>query len=112
MSFKCINCDQSEGGGLCRQCLEEALENLKINLSVSPFLYDVEHELDKARHHHKPIHSLHEGYAVILEELEEVKAEIFKKSPSRAAVYHELLQTAAMCQRTAEDVLSPIKGGE
>ena len=38
------------------------------------FFSDVMDELRKARENHKPMHSLHEGYAVILEEVDECVA--------------------------------------
>jgi hypothetical protein len=72
---------------------------------ASPFLLAVQSEVNRARGIHAPIHSPHEGYAVILEELDEAKAEIFHNPPDFAAIRKELLQTAAMCQRTVEDVL-------
>lgn len=70
------------------------------------FLNLVSAELDRARAQHKtPLHSLHEGYAVILEELDEVRAEVFRKSSAqdRTRLLTELVQVAAMCMRTAED---------
>lgn len=59
-------------------------------------------EVRKARALHAPVRSLHEGYAVIQEELDEFW-DLVKKSPSGYAMLLELVQTAAMCQRTAED---------
>lgn len=67
------------------------------------FEYDVDAELAKARSGHGPQKSLHEGLAVLWEEFEEVKAEVFKKYPDRAALRTELVQVAAMAQRMAED---------
>ena len=65
-----------------------------------------EAELAHARDKHPPLHSLHEAYAVILEEVEEFKAEVFKQTPARdhKSIVVELAQIAAMCQRTAEDL--------
>jgi hypothetical protein len=65
----------------------------------------VEEELNRARRIYPPIHSLHEGYAVILEEVKELEAEVFKKPFERdlEQVLIELAQIAAMCMRTAED---------
>lgn len=60
-------------------------------------------ELRKARSVHKPVNSPHEGYAVIQEELDEYWDLVKSKSPSGYAMLLELVQTAAMCQRTAED---------
>lgn len=73
----------------------------------SQFAEAVREELDRARtkHGHRPINSVHEGYAVILEELEEFWAEVMKKAKDRDRrnMAKELAQIAAMCQRTAED---------
>lgn len=64
-------------------------------------------EIEFARSGHKPINSVHEGYAVILEELDEFWEEVRKKrcDRSKARMVEELVQIAAMAQRTAEDVL-------
>lgn len=62
----------------------------------------VEAELLRARTKHPtPIHSIHEGIAVIEEEFLEAREEVFhgKHEP----LYRELVQLAAMCQRMAED---------
>lgn len=63
-------------------------------------------ELAAARRKHAPLASAHEAYAVILEELEEFKAEVFKRRAMRSweDMLIELVQTAAMCQRAAEDL--------
>jgi len=64
-------------------------------------------ELISARERHRyPLASPHEAYAVILEELDEFKTEVFKRGEfrSRDQMLHELAQTAAMCQRAAEDL--------
>ncbi len=64
-------------------------------------------ELDAARAKHPPQKSLHEGYAVLLEEVDEFWAEVKKKSSERSAsrLLEELIQVAAMAVRTAEDVV-------
>ena len=68
-------------------------------------------EIKNARIKHQPIQSVHEGYAVILEELEEFWDEVRKKRADRDAtlMLDELVQLAAMAQRTAEDtgLISP-----
>lgn len=65
----------------------------------------VEHNLDDARKQHGPIKSMHEGLAILLEEFEEFKQEVFKKNVDKNAILKEVAQLAAMCQRFAEDVL-------
>lgn len=64
-------------------------------------------ELQRARRGPYPaLHSLHEGYAVLLEELDELWDQVRLKDRRRnpAAVLRELVQLAAMAQRTAEDL--------
>ena len=65
------------------------------------------HEIESARAKHHPINSAHEGYSVILEELDEFWEEVRKKRSerSRERMLAELVQVAAMAQRTAEDVV-------
>jgi septal ring factor EnvC (AmiA/AmiB activator) len=64
----------------------------------------VSKELEKARSKHKPMTSLHEGLAIIWEEFEELKAEVFKKEPDMNSLTKELVETATMCQRLYEDL--------
>lgn len=58
-------------------------------------LIQIGEELKKARQKHAPMRGAHEGYAVILEELEELWDEI-KKDDIQAA-RKECKQVAAMC---------------
>lgn len=58
-------------------------------------------ELQKAAKH-GDFRSLHEGLAVMWEEFEEVKAEVFKKVPDRANLHRELVQVAAMAVKMLE----------
>lgn len=70
------------------------------------FLLDVQEEFYRAIKKHAPLNSAHEAYAVILEELDEYKAEVWKKRSNRdsAAMRAELVQIAAMCMRAVEDL--------
>jgi|GEM_PF-4283683 len=63
-------------------------------------------ELERARmkHGNAPFHSLHEGYAIILEEIDELWAEIKQQSPQIARLRMEAIQAAAMLQRFVEDL--------
>ncbi|KKN24603.1 hypothetical protein LCGC14_0893260 [marine sediment metagenome] len=70
---------------------------------VERFQDKVVQELTAARAEHPAMNSLHEGFAVILEELDEFKHEVFRKNRDPVSLRHELVQLAAMCQRTAED---------
>jgi hypothetical protein len=62
-------------------------------------------ELEKARRKHSPMHSAHEGYAVILEELDEVWAEV--KRDNLPAARKEMIQVAAMALRFLVDLPDP-----
>lgn len=71
------------------------------------FVDDVMIELQRARYKHPgKQHSAHEGYAVLLEEVDEVWDEVKKNSKrrDRKKMYEELVQVAAMAQRMAEDL--------
>lgn len=60
-------------------------------------------EINGARAKHRGVNSPHEGYAVIQEELDEFWDLVKSQAPSGYELLLELVQTAAMCQRTAED---------
>lgn len=63
---------------------------------------DIQAELARARAKFGPMHSGHEGLAVVEEEFEEFKAEVFHGSRENARA--EAVQLAAMAQRFIEDV--------
>jgi hypothetical protein len=72
---------------------------------VDAFTRCVATELSDARRKHpRGMNSAHEGYAVLLEEMTELQAEVFKRKPDRGAMVAELIQVAAMAQRMAEDL--------
>lgn len=56
-------------------------------------------------------HSAHEGYAVILEELDELKEEVWKKARNRDPdqMIKEAKQVGAMAMRFLVDVALPLK---
>lgn len=65
----------------------------------------VENELSRARDtHYAGIRSVHEGYSVILEEVDELWDEVKRRQPSPDVVLKELVQIGAMAQRMAEDL--------
>jgi hypothetical protein len=77
--------------------------------SVLVILQEVAEEYARASIGNTPMHSLHEGYAVILEEMDELKTEVWKnprKHPDRNALARkEAIQVAAMALRLLHDVL-------
>lgn len=70
----------------------------------SVFLLEVAAEFTRAVKKHGPMHSAHEAYAVILEEMDEFKNEVWKQGHDKAAMRAELVQLAAMCMRAVEDL--------
>ncbi len=64
----------------------------------------VKYELQTAREKHANINNAHEASAVIREEFEEFWDEVKKREHDLGAMLNELIQIAAMCQRTAEDI--------
>lgn len=69
-------------------------------------LNEVYDELSKARSKFAPFNSAHEGYAVILEELDELWHEVKHgcSLPGRGVMRAEAIQVAAMAVRFVQDV--------
>ncbi|MEN6291211.1 MAG: hypothetical protein ABFD07_04230 [Methanobacterium sp.] len=67
---------------------------------------DVMVEYDRAVSNYGSFQSPHEGYAIILEELDELKAEVWKKPSVRSSekMREEAIQVAAMAIRFIIDV--------
>lgn len=57
---------------------------------------EVYKEVIRARTKHAPMRGAHEGYAVILEELDELWEEVKRREPDLSAMRDEALQVAAM----------------
>jgi hypothetical protein len=65
-------------------------------------------EATRAAEIHPPFHSKHEGYAGILEELDELWDEIKKKHSDKSAMRIEAIQVGAMALRFIEDVIDKL----
>lgn len=70
------------------------------------FLELVEFECTYARKKFGSINSLHEGYGVLCEEVDEFFEEVRKKKLNKSQTLHELVQVAAAAKLCAEDCLS------
>jgi hypothetical protein len=66
-------------------------------------LRDVQDELDRALRKYAKFNTAHEGFAVIHEEFDELKAEVWKRPKKRQPkkMRHEAIQLAAMALRFA-----------
>jgi hypothetical protein len=71
---------------------------------VSDLAREVFAELERAEAKHAPMHGPHEGYAVILEELDELWDEVKAQHQDKAKMRKEAMQVAAMALRFIADV--------
>jgi len=67
------------------------------------YLGEIIIELESATEKYGDFNNAHEGYAVILEELDELWDEIKKRKPSRDKMKNEAIQVAAMTFRFLRD---------
>jgi hypothetical protein len=65
---------------------------------------EVAHEVHRAMRKHAAMHSGHEGYAVILEELDEMWDEVKRQKADPVALRKEAIQVAAMAVRFVLDI--------
>lgn len=61
--------------------------------------------LDAMEKHPTALHSAHEGYAVLLEEVRELEREVFDRSADKERMRAEAVQVAAMAIRLIVEVL-------
>ena len=75
-------------------------------VTLLAFLQDVRDEVITAEEKHARLNSLHEAYAVILEELDELwdECRLKRQLRNQQHIYTELVQIAAMAARTATDL--------
>lgn len=66
-------------------------------------LLEVATEFTRAIHLHGHFKSLHDGYAIMLEEFDELWEEIRKRKPDRTALKEEAIQVAAMAMKFVDD---------
>lgn len=76
----------------------------KTEMLVDTTMAMVKEELVRAMVLHAPMRGPHEGYAVILEELEELWQEIKMKKPDLGRIRTEAVQLAAMAARFVADL--------
>lgn len=87
---------------------DESQEKLCDSCGPNLFLFNrIRTELRNARvEHPQPFNSAHEGYAVLLEEVEELWLEVMKKKADRdlGKMRNECIQIAAMAIKFLEDL--------
>ena len=84
----------------------KVLETIKIDSLLHEILEAIREEFLNASTKYPPFHSMHEGYAVILEELDELKEAIWKSKGVRLnpVAAKEAIQVAAMAVRFILDL--------
>ena len=75
---------------------------------IDSILADVYVELIQATAKHGPMHSAHEGYAILLEEVEELWAEVIAQDRDVVSLRHEAVQVAALAVRLVHDVCDTV----
>lgn len=98
----------TDGQGLARtDTVGDVSEVGDFGVALGLVLKGVEQEVLGAVGKHARFASAHEGYAVILEELDELKGEVWKKREERdkAKMQEEAVQVAAMAVRFVLDVI-------
>ena len=101
----------------CQYFCPECKANVSLSVSIDTcdpvvdaiyleILALVLNELESATSKNPPFNSAHEGFAVLLEEVDELKAEVWKKPKERDAskMQREAIQVAAMGIRFLKDV--------
>lgn len=79
-----------------------------MSATTAELLADIVDAVAAADAKHGPIHSLHEGYDVLAEEVHEFFLEMCKQSPDPAAVAAELRDIIVVCLRIRRDCLPTI----
>lgn len=59
-------------------------------------IFSIITELDRANKLYEPFNSPHEGYAIMLEEMDELFEEIKRKQPDKTRMREEAIQVGAM----------------
>lgn len=73
---------------------------------IGSVLFSVSKEIDRAKAKHGPqkFNSAHEGYAILLEEVDELKAEVWKSKHDKKEMRAEAIQVAAMAVRFVDEL--------
>ena len=83
-----------------------SMEGAEMNLDLTNAIMEIAREVERAQAKHRPMQGPHEGYAVILEELDELWNEV--KANRLDLARKEAVQVAAMAVRFLIDLKIPI----
>lgn len=83
-----------------------------MNCTIASVAAEASDEVRRARSMWGPFNSAHEGFAILLEEVDELKAHVWTNQKRRdlAAMRKEAIQVAAMALRFADEVCDEERG--
>lgn len=101
----------------CRWCgthhdTPDQCPSAKTSTALAAAFTEVQNEVKKAMENWPPFNSAHEGYGVLLEEVDELKAHVWFKQKGRdlASMRKEAIQVAAMAIRFAIEICNEERG--
>lgn len=88
------------------------IEGIILNQETMDIIHEVLHETSRAQQKWPPYNSAHEGFGVLLEEVDELKEHVWKNQKNRdlASMQKEAIQVAAVAIRFAVDVCTDERG--
>lgn len=90
---------------IAREIVDDRVEIVMARTDTA--LAAIRAEIERAVRKFPELHSSHEGYAVALEEVDELWAEVKKSKPDHNLMHAEAMQAAAMFIRFMTDVTMP-----
>lgn len=84
------------------------LEGMDRSRAIAIALQEAHQETLRAAGHWPPFHSVHEGFGVLLEEVDELKWACWRKEPDPVELRKEAIHVAAMALRFAAELTLPL----
>lgn len=92
--------------------IHRPLDIIQLTAEEAEILFDFVVELREAQKTHPAFPTLHHGLAVIEEELEELRREVFNRNPDASRCRKEALQVMTMGFRFILDLISTVQKRE
>lgn len=107
-----MNQDQQAAQTATPAYVKEMTELMQGNKSTLEAIIRTGHEVSRARAMWPEFNSAHEGFAILMEEVDELKSHVWMNQKKRdlAAMHKEAIQVAAMAIRFASEVCNEKRG--